>query len=271
MGIEASSTGDHAQLDSVQETVARLIDDYCGFQFFPSSDTRYFTARNSQCLALDTPLLAVDSVRLDLHGDGTSYDTTMTSACYYLEPYNATNQSPPKPYWNLELRQSATMAFPSGDKRAVQIIGTFGYYNKTTSIATIATANTSNTTRMEFNNSSLLHPGMTLLAGSERIYVKNNGKSGSDTATSSGSVFVERAVNGTTAATHASGETVYAYEYPVIDQAALTQAEQAYLVRHSPQGYAGGDPYGQQRPQISAGLHPFVRSLLEPFRKPVAL
>ena len=124
MGIDASSTGNHLTFDSVLETVSRMFDDYVGFPFFASSGTRYFTPKNSQQFDLPEPVLAIDSVRADLHGTGTSWDTTMTSSVYNLTPYNAAQQSPPRPYWGMELRYGATMAFPTNWPKALQIIGT---------------------------------------------------------------------------------------------------------------------------------------------------
>lgn len=105
--------------------------------------------------------------------------------------------------------------------------------------------------------------------GGEKMFVTRTPASASGAHTST--IDVLRAQNGTSAVAHTSATGVTIYEYPIIEQAALTQVQQEYLVRHAPQGYAGGDPYGTQRPQMSGGLHPFVRRLLDPMRKPQAL
>ena len=267
-----SATADNAVLFALNETVARLIDDYCGFHFYESSGGRFFNPDNSTRLCLGYPLLTVGSIQFSSDG-GTTYGTTMTSADYYLAPYNATEESPPRPFWEIESRENATSSgtvFPKGIQRSVRITGTWGYYNKTKSTsATVATAIASDTTTWKINNATALEVGMTLLSGAEKLFVTRTPASVSGAHTST--IDVLRAQNGTTNTTHSCASALSIYEYPIIEQAALTQAQQEYLVRHSPNGYAGGEPFGTQRPQMTGGLHPFVRRMLDPFRTPVAV
>ena len=187
-------------------------------------------------------------------------------------PYNATEESPPQPFWDIQVRENATSSgntFPKGIQRSVEVVGNWGYYNKTRSTsATVATALTSDSTTWKINNATALDVGMTLLAGTEKVFVTRTPASVSGAHTST--IDVLRAQNGTTNTTHSCASALSIYEYPIIEQAVQTQAAQEYLVRHSPQGYAGGDPFGTQRPQMSGGLHPFVRRMLDPFRTPIA-
>lgn len=274
MGIGGTSAGtataDNAVLDGINEIVSRLIDDYCGFHFYESSGTRFYTPRNASYLSLDYPLLTVGSIQFSSDG-GTTYGTTMTTGDYYLTPYNATEESPPRPFWGIESRINATSSgsqFPKGIQRGARITGTWGYYNQTRSTsATVATEISSGTTTWQMNFATALQVGMTLLAGTEKVFVTRTPASASGVHTST--IDVLRAQNGTTNTTHSCASAISIYEYPIIEQAALTQAQQEYLVRHSPQGYAGGEPGGAQRPQMSGGLHPLVRRLLDPFRMPV--
>src|SRR3990167_5000610 len=272
MSIDATSTGDHGVLDSISETVARLIDDYAGFHFYEGSATRHFTAIESRCLRLDYPLLTVGSIQFSSDG-GTTYGTTMTTADYYLAPYNAAAESPPRPYWEIESRDNATSSgsqFPKGIQRGVKIAGTWGYYNQTRSTsASISTAIASDSTTWEIANATALQVGMTLLSGTEKVFVTRTPASASGAHTST--IDVLRGQNWTTNSTHSSASALLIYEYPIIEQAALTQCQQEYLVRHSPNGYSGGEPFGAQRPQMSGGLHPFVRRMLDQFRTPVAI
>ena len=50
LGIPATSTGAHVQLDAVIEGVARQFDRHVGFGFFPSSQTRHYTPWESMHL-----------------------------------------------------------------------------------------------------------------------------------------------------------------------------------------------------------------------------
>ena len=269
--IPSSSTGDHAALDLAQEAVARLIDTYVGFPFYPTSDTLYFTPLTSTGLNLNEPVLAIDAIDMDFHGAGTSYDTSMSTACYYFEPYNAQNQSPPQPYWKLDTRWSATMVFPAGIKHSVRIKGTWGYYNSLTpSSATLATDIAAGATTIQLNFATALHVGNTILMGSERMTVTRT--PASSTAGHTSTIDVLRGVNGSSGATHSCATAIQVYTYPVVDQAAQFQVTQDYRAKDAPLGFTGGEPFGTQQPRVTpAGLHPFTRRSLDGFRKPVAV
>ena len=271
LGIPASTTGDHGQLDAVMESVSRLIEKYCGMEFYPSSGTYYYTPTNSRELYLDTPLLAVDSIGCDFNGDA-SYEVTMASDAYFLSPYNATAQAPRAPWWTIETRiNNATAVFAARIQRGARIVGRWGYYDEHAPIAgvTLAAAATSGATALTLNGSTNLHAGQTILIDSEQLYVVQ--APASATASHSSGISVTRALNGTTAAAHTSGTAIDAYSYPIIDRAALYQCEQDYRAKDTPMGFAGGEPFGNQqmRPGMG-GLHPFVRRMLDPFRQPLS-
>ena len=272
LGLESCATAAHLELDAVLEGVGREIDRHAGFHFYAASGVRYYTPTNSTMLTLDAPLVAVGSIMLDSDNNA-SYDSTLTTSDYFMLPYNATADSPPRPYWGFELAQNTTASLPKGTRRGAKITGTWGYYNKRTTIASVlSTAMTSAALTGEFSNSSLLHPGQTYLIDNEQIFITRNGKSGSDTATTSGTVGIQRGVNGTSADAHASGATLGLYEYPVVDKAALFQAERDYRARSAPMGFTGGDNFGgQQTISAAAGLHPFTRSAIDQFRAPVTI
>lgn len=271
LGIPASSTADHAQMDAALEGVSRHIDDYVGFHYYPSSGIRYYRARESTRQALDYPLLNVDAIALDPDADST-YETTLAAADYFLTPYNATEESPRRPWWGIELAQNANASavFPRGVARGVRVTGTWGYYNeRDETTAKPATAIDATATVWDMTGASNLHPGQTVRIGTEQVFILRNGLSGSDTATASGQITVRRAVNGTTGATHSSNSTMSIYTYPIADRAALYQAEMDYRAKDAPLGVAGEQPFGTQRLTAVGGLHPFVRRMLDPFRAPV--
>lgn len=267
-----SATGDHAALDSILETVSRHIDEYVGFHFYESSGTRYYTPKHGTILDLDAPLLTVGSIQTSSDA-GKNYGSTMTTDDYVLAPYNATEESPPKPFWTVETRDYATSSgavFPAGMQRGVKIAGTWGYFNKTRSTSADLTGDlASGTTSFAVTNATALSVGMTVKLGDEKMFITRTPASASGAHTST--VDVLRAQNGTTNSTHSGSTGIVIYEYPIIEQAALTQAEQEFTIRHAPQGFSGGGDFGAQRPQVAGGLHPFVRRMLDPFRAPTVI
>lgn len=274
LGINASSTGKHTLLDMVLEDVAQQFDRYVGFSFGPTSGTRFYTPYGTDCLDVDYPLLAVDSVQISSDG-GSTYGTTMATGSYYLTPYNATMESPARPFWGLELKEScATAVFPKDVQRGARVTGTWGYFDErdNTSV-TLATGANATAERLEFANASALHVGQTVLIDSERMQVVRSGHNGSDTATTSGSVHMKRGVDGTNATSHTSGAAVQVYRYPTVETAAVWQAEQDFRAFDAPLGFVGGEPFGVQqiRPTGGAGLHPFTMRALDRFRTPVAI
>lgn len=262
LGIPATATGDHDQIDTAIEAVSRLIDDYCGMPMFPRQATRYLETSDADCLYLDEPLRAVATLKTDLNGDGT-YETTWTTSDYWLEPANATAGSPPRPYWRVETRMTGAQAFPTDQRRGIEIAGTWGYFDETRlTTATLATAANSTVGTLGLNGATSVHPGQTLKIGSEQIYVR-------EVDVTASSIAVDRAVNGSSGAAYSSGQALSIYEYPILGQAALYQAGQDFRSAGMPMGVAGGEPFGVQTMRAQGGLHPFVRRMLEPFRKPV--
>ncbi len=271
LSLPATSTAEHVELDAVLEGVSREIDRHISAQFYPSSGTRYITPRRCDLLELDYPLLAVDSITLDTDGDA-SYESTLDATSYYTLPDNATANSPRQPFWALELRarSNATSVFPVGVRRGVKVTGTWGWYDeRTETTAKPTTGISAAATVWDMAGASNLHPGQTVRVDSEQVFVVSNALSGSATAATSGQITVQRAQNGTTGATHSSLSTMSVYTYPIVERAALYQAQLDYRVQDAPLGGVAGDLSGTQI-RAPGGLHPFTRRLLdENFRTPV--
>ena len=266
--IPATTTSQDVALDAVMETVSREIDLYVGFGFSPASGVRDYTPRSADCLDLDYPLLAVDSVVADYDANS-SYETTLSSATYHLTPFNATAESPRRPFWGMEIRANSTGVFPAGIQRGARVTGTWGYYDERhTTTGNLTSAMTSAGLTMKVAGASQYSAGHLLLIDSERIQVTDVSTTAG--AASEGVVNVLRARNGTSGAVHSSGTSVQMYDFPVVERAALYQAELDYRVKDAPMGMAGGDPFGAQRPQPGGGLHPFTKRMLDSFRIPGA-
>ena len=103
-----------------------------------------------------------------------------------------------------------------------------------------------------------LQVGHTVLMGTEQMFVSS----------ASGTRFtVIRAVNGSTGASHGSGDTIEVYEYPApIREAALMEAGRLWRLRDS--GYAAnlGNPEGETV-SVNMGFDLPTRLLLNPYRK----
>ena len=98
--------------------VSRWIENECGRFFYPSTETRYYTAVNTGVVNVDD-LLSVTTLKTDGDGDRT-YETTWSSTDYDLMPYNHT----PKRW--IEIAPKGLYTFPL-TRKGVQIIGSFGF------------------------------------------------------------------------------------------------------------------------------------------------
>ena len=260
--IPASSTGENALLDAALEDVSRLIDQHVGYPLYAHVATKYFTARDSECLTLDTPLLSITALRTDAGGNA-SYEATWSTGDYWLtgagKNFNYAHESPPQPVWEIHRRQSGSNSFPAGVERGVEIDATWGRFNQTQgTTATVATAWATGTTDLPVNGATALHAGYTLRVGAEQLFVNNVG--------TASNIFVERGVNGTSGAAHASAAAISRYTYPVAESAARFQV---MMDRRGGEqtGFPGESGESRLAP---GGLHPYVRRMLDPLRKPVA-
>jgi hypothetical protein len=268
--IAVSATGDHDQLDMCLETDSRLIDDWLGSHIYPRVETRFLTPRETQRLRLDRPLLAVTTLRTDAGGDA-SYESTWTTGMYYLNPANATGESPPQPFWEIEVRATSTSVFPEGISRGVELAGTWGWYDQRDNSSAVLSATggalDATQTNLTVTFASALHPGQTLLVDQEQMFVSDVSSSGAGVG---GVVTVERARNGTTGATHATGAAIQIYRYPIVERACLYQAQHDFR-QGLADPVAGGAMFGEsgRMPSAQVDLHPRVRAMLRGLRTPV--
>ena len=223
----SSWTSDAAIISRIVEASSRIIDNYVGMQSFGArTETRYYdigsgSLRNSpqnvrdttndsnigissgyvNAVVLDAWLISTTSV--------TSYKSTDRSASetltegydndFWLMPYNST------PKVELKLNEDTAKALYGG-QQTLAIAGSWGYTNDTTPAKTTVDAVSSTTaTSVSVASAGDLSPAQTVLVDSEQLYI---------TSISGNTLTVERGVNGTTAATHSSGASVYAYAYP---------------------------------------------------------
>lgn len=254
-----ADTADDAAIDQVISAVSRLIDAWCGRHFYAVFGTRYVTPvlADRLMLPIGYDLLAVTTLKTD-SGGNRSYATSWAATDYDLEPIGAPDQVPPGPYWWLGRVAGGDYAFGTA-ARNVQIVGKWGYYDVLeTSSATLAEALDNSETGVDVSSGAAFKVGQVIVIDAERMEI---------TAISSNTLTVERAVNGTTAATHDTAAPIRVATFPVIGEAAINQALLYFRgSTAAPLGVQGSPEYGQQI--RASGLHPFVRQMLQPFRVP---
>ena len=267
INLPASSTGDHDQLDMSLETGSRQVDDWIGYHIYPAIETRYLRARNTTCLRLDKPLISITTFRTDA-GEDTSYESTWATTQYDLAPYGATYESPPQPYWDIEIRASSTNVLPVGIRRGVELTGVWGQYNvRDVSTATLSADANATALTLTLNGATALQVGQTIRMGTEDMFVTATPASSTGAHTSG--ITVERGRNGTSGTTHSSATGIEIYRYPIAERAVLYQAQQDFR-RGLADPSAGSPIFGQSGQMGAEGdLHPAVRRMLRSLRTPV--
>jgi hypothetical protein len=121
---------DDAKAESAINTASRQIDAFCSRRFWQDATvkTRRYRAMESNCCVVDdisttTGLI----VKVDEAGDGT-FSTTLTIDTHFLlEPLNAAEETPVRPYERIEIVDSIGTYFPRGRRPGVQVTAKFGW------------------------------------------------------------------------------------------------------------------------------------------------
>ena len=255
LGI-TGTTDDTSLLQSL-EMASRSIDTFCKRRFFVTSETKQFRGSGNRLL-LDSDLISITTLTT-LKDDRTT-DKTWASTDYELFPLGDTVY--PKEWIELADNTSAG-SFASGIKRGVQIVGLFGYGNGSSSSPYMSATTTndgsfsSSDTTFTATAGANLNIGETILIDSEQMYV---------TGISSNTVTVQRAMNGTTGASHSTGATVYVYQYPQeVVNACYLQAGR--ISKRWQTAYASSLGAPEMSPfDVSSNLDGDVQRLLQKFR-----
>ena len=100
MGIPLADTADDTILEAVIESASRMIDRFCGRQFFQNAaQVRYYTPA-SEVLAFTDDLVSVSAVATDRNLTRT-WDHDVASGDYELGPKNAPALS--QPYTEIQI------------------------------------------------------------------------------------------------------------------------------------------------------------------------
>ena len=226
-------TSDAASIRRILEASSRRIDDYCGGGTFgPQTQTRYFdigfgTLQNSPqyqtttgtadvamgnstagVIPLDNWIISPTTVTAYGATDRATSETLTEgyNNDFFLMPYNST------PKTILKLNEDTTKGFDSG-QQTLSIVGSWGYTADTVSVTTSDAIGSTTATSASVTSAANLGPAQTILIDSEQLYI---------TSISGNTLTVERGVNGSTAATHSGGASLYRYDYPeLVVQACL--------------------------------------------------
>jgi hypothetical protein len=132
-GSVGTDTSDDAVLELLIEAASRYIDKQTGKRFFlnATDETRYYTPdeNNTFEIRID-PLASITSLSVDYAGMR-SY-TALTTTDYDLLPENAPLDD--EPYTCIEINTMRSTAYFPYFKKAVQVVGKFGYPETPTDI-----------------------------------------------------------------------------------------------------------------------------------------
>jgi hypothetical protein len=120
---------DTSLLDDVVTSSSRMIDRYCGREFFQTTEARTFaTSDDIYTLGFGSfnDLVSVTTLKTDPTGAGV-YSTTIGATSFQLLPYNAPQAS--EPYTDLQLLGGVQWPVPTFNMRqnTVEITGVWGW------------------------------------------------------------------------------------------------------------------------------------------------
>ena len=214
------------------ESISRLIDEKMersefGSGFGPRIGTNRYDGQGGSVLRLRDDLLSVTSITIRESTAAVATKTPVADTDYYLiDEDGGYSQAP---YRKILLHgQGAITAYGTG-YRVTDVAGTWGNSNQTrTLVPTVTEALDLTETGIDVSATTDLSPGLTLLLDSEHVYVRS---------IASLTLTVDRAANGSTAATHLTGIAIARYLYP----AAVTDLALRLYLRRWKSRDAGAD------------------------------
>jgi len=178
-------------LDSYVEAASEDVESFLGRRFIPETAIKYFRwpplIGGGYVLQLDDlDLIAVtllQAAALD------TTPTTIVAADFFTEPVNSG-----PPYTRIEIDQSSSAAFESGDtsQRSIAVTGRWGYGEDTKAAGALAEADDGSETALEVTDSSLIGVGDTIKIGTEAMFVSGKNLL-TTTATNSAALAANRA------------------------------------------------------------------------------
>lgn len=266
--MPSTATANDTRLRTLAEGIAEQANRWTNRRFDPYIATFYFAGDGSTSM-LVPDLVSISSLKEDSNEDGT-FNSSWTSTDYVLLPFNAnpTSDYIQRPYTEIWVRKATGSqdVFQVG-QRNYEIVGTWGYSYVTKDSGRKTSASWDSTaTTLDINGSAAaIEIGWTIKVDNELMYVTS--KPGSGTGTN---IVVQRAINGSTAATHTATAAInyVVYPAPVVEACAMQASR---IVKRFQSGFVNqlglpetGEVAVFTPPQ---GLDADIRAMLAPFRK----
>lgn len=254
--LKITTADDNEQLLRVLTAASRQIEKprLTGRYFYCCEDTKYYSNVSAK-LWLPDDILSIATLKCDRDGDGV-YGISMAASDYYLYPLN----SYPKIQLKINVNGDYSCFAPGIDK-GLEIAGVFGYADDATPYQDKTALNggiNASVTEIVVESGKEIKIGQTIRVESEQMYVQDIVQN---------KLYVQRGINGTTAASHSDTDAVAAYLYPDdITQATLILAMRAWKRKDSAYQDIVGTP---ETGQIitSKGIDPDVAELVAPYRR----
>jgi len=236
------------------EAASRWIDAQCFRKFYTTIETRYFTPRHGDWLPVDD-LISITTLKSDDTATR-GYNVTWATTDYDLEPYNARNLTPARPYNALRVTPIGLNYFPSFYK-GVEIVGKWGYSDQTTTASTLSGGVSASTTTFPVADGTAYEVGHIGYVDSEQVFID---------AISSNNLTVRRGVNGTTAATHDSGASLYIFQFDSIAEACAMEAHRLFARKAAILGVAGTTTLGNINMRVPKDSD--IQDLISGYKRP---
>jgi hypothetical protein len=222
-GSISTDATDDATATILLESVSRYIDSETDRHFFPVQKTHLYDIPDfhTDTLWLDDDLLGVVTLT---NGDS----TVISSSDYILRTANTS------PYWAIKLRMTSNITWEpdadGSDEQVISVAGVWGWHNDYAAhgwaIGGTLGAAISDTTGLSFTMTAghSLVAGQLIKIGSELFNISTVG--------ATALAVIARGDNGSTAATHSNGATVYIWQVvPIVKSAVLAIAQSVYQSR----------------------------------------
>jgi len=201
----ATNANDDTIIESLVEAASRYIDDMTGRKFYPRIETRYYNAISDPQLWLDDDLLEVTTLT---NGN----DVAITSASYNLLPKNA------YPKYAIRLIATSNIYWQpdssASSEYVIDVLGVWGCHEKYATDAWKSITTMNNSGQLSAAATTVTLTSVSSLDTSGGQIIKIDSEFMHTVSVAGAVVTIERAANGSTAATHDDSSTVYLWQYP---------------------------------------------------------
>ncbi len=249
---------DIAEIEQVMEAASRRVDWFCHRRFYVLTGTRVRHGNGQNALRIPD-LVGETTIKLDEDGDR-AFELTLTQGTDYYLLRHGFEDEDDTPFTLLRLDPvNGQRSIFARRLRLVEIVGRWGFKeDKETLTSQLAEDLDTTETAVDVDDGTEFAVGQTYQIDDEDNYVQ---------AISTNTLTVERAVNGTTAATHSTNAPIQRFVWiPAVREATLILAARLWKRRET--GYANTvvnptvgtfETFRKSDPDVAALLGPYVR------------